>query len=255
MTRKGQIWLACCLLILGLFAQQAAAEDSLHFLLETDAAYELKFTYPNRMDTVPPILSIYTYDEQGPILNLSRLYQGLVYDDLTEMNLIFEAPKGYLRAEVKISADEVLGPTALDIERVDRFDPEQESMLAHLIVNEMVYTGLVVDARGLGLERGMSPRIWSESGELIYGGVAADYEFVLHEGVISYGQELSDDLMDRVSIPGKLIYSAPLVVQALGVKGEPQTGVVISQEAADRILAAIKNYDFFAHYAVVFLID
>ena len=113
---------------------------------------------------------------------------------------------------------------------------------------------MVVDARGLGLSGDESAHLVG-IGELIYGGVAADYEFVLHEGVISYGQELSDDLMDRFSIPGKLIYSAPLVVQALGVKGEPQTGVVISQEAADRILAAIKNYDFFAHYAVVFLID
>lgn len=255
MTRIGRLWLACFVMILYLSLQPAAAQDSLQFLLEADAAYQLKFVFPNRLDTTPPILSIYTFNEQGPILNRTHLHQGLVYDDLAELNLVFEAPQGYTRAEVKVSGDQNAASSTLSLERLDRFDPAQQPMLAHLIVNELVYTGLVVDARGLDLERGMSPRIWSETGELIYGGVAADYEFVQHSGVISYGNDLSDDLMNRVSIPGKLTYTAPLVVKAQDVKGQPQTGVVISQEAAEQILAAIKNYDFFAHYAVVFLID
>ena len=51
-----------------------------------------------------------------------------------------------------------------------------------------VYTGLVVDTRGLNVGRGMSPRIWSESGQLIYGGISATYDFLQHVGLVRLRQ-------------------------------------------------------------------
>ena len=48
MTRIGRLWLACFVMILCLSLQPAAAQDSLQFLLEADAAYQLKFVFPNR---------------------------------------------------------------------------------------------------------------------------------------------------------------------------------------------------------------
>lgn len=253
-SKMSRVGVICCVILL-FVAGQIMAAPALRFLLESDAVYELKLSFPNRIDKTPPILSIYTINEQGSFLNLARLYRRLAFDGITEMNVVFEAPEGYTRAEVVITGETDFDQSSLSFARLDRFDPGRSSELASLIVNEEVYTGLVIDARGLGLERGMSPRIWSESGEMIYGGVAAPYDYVQNTGVICYGTQLSEELMKRVSIPGKLTYSAPLVVKAQAVKGQPKTGVVIDQETADLIIAAIRNYDFFAHYAVVFLVD
>ncbi len=256
MTKLRRSMFLCGLIILFAFPiLVSASEQSLEFLLETDASYELNIKYPGQLDAIPPKLSIYTYDENGAWLNSGRIYKGILYEGMVETSLVLDLPRGHSRAVAILVSEDDLQNSSLEIERLDRFNIADSTSLAQLLVNEHVYTGLVVDARGLDLERGMSPRIWSESGDLIYGGVAAKYEFVQDEGVISYGTNLSTELMKRVSMPGKLSYTSPLVVEAKATRGMPSTGVVISQAEADIILTSIKNYDFFAHYAVVFLID
>ncbi|HKM17883.1 MAG: hypothetical protein GX228_01015 [Firmicutes bacterium] len=254
MAKASRLGIICFLIILCITGR-VLAEPSLQFLLESDAVYELKFSFLNQIDKDPLSLSIYTYDEQGLLLKLTRLYRGLAFNDITEMNVVFEAPKGFVRAEVVIDGETDPKQRLISFARLNRFDPDRNTELASMIFNEQVYTGLIVDARGLGLERGMSPRIWSEAGEMIYGGVAAPYDYVQDTGVILYGTQLSEELMQRVSIPGILSYSSPLVVKAKAVKGQPRTGVVVDQDSAERIIDLIKNYDFFAHYAVVFLVD
>lgn len=242
----------CCVLVLWP-AYPLTAQESLYLLLEKDATYQLKLSYTNTLRAQTPTLSIYTYNDQDSVLQLSHMYRNLLYDR-GEVSLVFKTPEGASRALIKLEGAG-LKDHNITIERIDKLDTEKLSSLAQMIVNNQLYTGLIIDARGLGVERGMSPRIWTESGELLYGGVTAPYEYVLKEGVISYGTELSADLMQRVSIPGKIIYTAPLIVQAKAAAGVPRTGVVVSQEAADKIVEALQNYDFFAHYAVVFLID
>lgn len=237
------------------FTQQATAEQRRYLLLETDAAYQLEFSFLDRLDSAPPILSIYTYkDEDDPFLNISRLYKGLPGNNVTHVNMVFRTPQGYQRAIILVQSDHELNED-LSIERINRFSHESKGNLAEMIVNNQVYTGLIVDARGLGVKRGISPQIWAESGELIYGGVAAPYDFIQTKGVMSYGHSVSPELIKRVTIPGKLSYTAPLFVDAKDVIGLTKTGVVISQEAAETILCAIRNYDFLAQYAVVMLVD
>jgi len=123
-----------------------------------------------------------------------------------------------------------------------------------LIRQGLVYTGLIVDGRGLPLQRGMSPKIYSQSGHLIYAGVAVGYEFLQQAGIAAYGQELSPELLRRIQ-PDEKVTVSPLVVRALEVTGTAETSVVISDEDAEAILDALNVYDFLAEYAVVFLVD
>ncbi len=116
------------------------------------------------------------------------------------------------------------------------------------------YTGLVVDARHLDVQRGISPRIYSESGLLLYGGVLASQDLVQERGIVAYGSELTPELLDRLEVDADYSYTAPLIVQATGVAGPTKTGVYVSDEDAERILTAMVQYDFFARYAVVFLV-
>jgi hypothetical protein len=123
-----------------------------------------------------------------------------------------------------------------------------------LIEQGLVYTGLIVDARGLGLQRGMSPKIYSQSGQLVYAGVAVAYEFLQEAGIASYGQELSPELLRRIQPKGTIKVS-PLVVTALDVVGSTESSVIISDDDAQAILDALDTYDFLAEYSVVFLVD
>ncbi|HPT82510.1 MAG TPA: hypothetical protein PLM25_01345 [Limnochordia bacterium] len=117
------------------------------------------------------------------------------------------------------------------------------------------YTGLVVDARHLDVRRGISPRIYSEGGQLIYGGVLAPPDLVQERGVVAYGSELTPELLQRLQVAPDDPYVNPLVVKAIGVADAAKTGVYISAEDTQRILQAMAQYDFFARYAVIFLVE
>lgn len=117
------------------------------------------------------------------------------------------------------------------------------------------YTGLVVDARHLDVRRGMSPRIYSESGQLLYGGVLAGQDLVQDKGVVGYGAELTSELLQRIALDSDYPYVAPLVVEAIAVADASKTGVYLSAEDTQRVLEAMVQYDFFARYAVIFLVN
>ena len=131
----------------------------------------------------------------------------------------------------------------------------QEYWSEKLATKGTFFTGLVVDARHLDVRRGISPRIYSESGLLIYGGVLASQELVQERGVVGYGSELTPELLARLQLDPDYPYAAPLVVEAVGVADAARTGVYISEADTRRVLEAMAQYDFFARYAVIFLVD
>lgn len=117
------------------------------------------------------------------------------------------------------------------------------------------FTGLVVDARHLDVQRGISPRIYAEGGQLLYGGVLASQEMVQELGVVAYGKELTPELLRRIQLSADDPYVNPLIVEAIGVADPARTGVYVSAADAQRILQAMAQYDFFARFAVIFLIN
>ncbi|NVM57859.1 MAG: hypothetical protein HWN51_07055, partial [Desulfobacterales bacterium] len=53
-----------------------------------------------------------------------------------------------------------------------------------------VYTGLVLDARGLKGRPALSPRIMDENGQEVYGSAYVSREFAVQQGMAGYGKEL-----------------------------------------------------------------
>ncbi len=126
---------------------------------------------------------------------------------------------------------------------------------SHKLASEgTFYTGLIVDARHLDVRRGLSPRIYSESGQLIYGGVFASQELVQERGIVGYGSELTPELLKRLELDPDYPYLAPLAVKAVGTADSTKTGVYITEADTALILEAMVKYDFFARYAVIFLV-
>ena len=105
------------------------------------------------------------------------------------------------------------------------------------------YTGLVVDCRGLALQRAMSPVVKSATGESIYGAKNLDYAFVTRHGSADYSNDI-----ERIRRAG----STPLFVKAESLMNHG-TYPVVSAEDARNILAADSRTGFLKATNVVFL--
>lgn len=119
-----------------------------------------------------------------------------------------------------------------------------------------VYTGLIVDARGLGLQRGMSPKIVDERGNVLYAGLEADRSVVIGRGLVSYLFDPNEALKHhRLAVHEQFPYTVPLVVPATDLVDDPfRASVIVSVADAARIRRELEKYDFFGRYAVVFLV-
>lgn len=119
-----------------------------------------------------------------------------------------------------------------------------------------VYTGLIVDARGLGVRRGMSPRIVDERGNVVYSGVNADASVVIGRGLVGYEYDPEQAVRNmRLAVHEAYPFIAPLLVQAVGVVDDPfRASVIISVADAQRIRRELQKYDFLGRWAVVFII-
>ncbi len=119
-----------------------------------------------------------------------------------------------------------------------------------------VFTGLVVDARGLGVRRGMSPRIVDEDGNIVYSGVEADASVVIGRGLVGYVYDPEEAVRNgRLSVHDVYPYRLPLIVQAVGVVDDPfRASVIVSSADARRIRRELQKYDFLGRWAVVFVI-
>lgn len=145
----------------------------------------------------------------------------------------------------------------VSLRRVDD-RPQQLAAQWERLVEEHgeVYTGLIVDARGLGLRRGMSPKIVDERGRVVYAGMEADRSVVIGRGLVSYLFEPNDALKhSRLAVNEQFPHTAPLIVSATALADDPiRASVVISVADAERIQRELEKYDFLGRYAVVFIL-
>ncbi|HHT89598.1 MAG: hypothetical protein QM451_12605 [Bacillota bacterium] len=252
MKRKHIFTLSLLLFLFLATSLGQASEFRRTFLLEAGARYEVSVRIRTNLQDAPTLASVYIHTEHGEYLRSTQLSRSLAGPNQWQhISTIVTAPPGALRATVVFTASEGVEMEwdEFNIRRVELDLADEE-----LIRQGLVYTGLIVDARGLNLQRGMSPKVFSESGQLVYAGVAVSYGFLQEAGIASYGQELSPELLRRIQ-PDDTVKVSPLVVKALELSGTTESSVIISDADAQAILDALDTYDFLAHYSVVFLID
>ncbi len=223
------------------------------FLLEANATYEVSVYIQADLEGAPALASVYIHNEHGEYLRSTKLSRGVPARNggWHKVSVTVATPTGAQRATVMITTED-------DIELSwDDFHIRRIEMSETLngLEPDKVYTGLIVDARGMDLQRGMSPRIWSESGQLVYAGVVARQEFIQERGIASYGQELSPELVERLKSRGADTDVTPLVVTPLQITGNPENSVIISDADAAKILESLNHHDYLARYSVVFLVD
>lgn len=115
--------------------------------------------------------------------------------------------------------------------------------------DKTVYTGLIIDATGMGANPAMLPKIVSESGQVIFGTGEIDRNYVVKHGLMGYQRSLEKaKVLDRVG-------GNPLVVSPLSIRGSNHTDFVVSQSDADRIRMAASRQNFLSQCRVVAVLN
>ena len=125
------------------------------------------------------------------------------------------------------------------------------TITAQIQTSGIGYTGVIVDASGMGLKPSFSPVIYDTNGRAIYGVSNINYDQAISQGMVGY----SSSLYDAKTLPR--VGGSPLVVKAVQVRGGNNStnpvNVVVSVDDGDRILAANAQSSMLMNGNVVFV--
>ena len=112
-----------------------------------------------------------------------------------------------------------------------------------------VFTGLVVDARGLGSKPVMSPKILDETGQEVYGSAFVSREYAVQQGMSGYSKDLT------AAKSNQRVAGNPLTVKGLRIEGNGHSDIVISNADASRLRSASENLSFMRKCRVVIVVE
>ena len=129
----------------------------------------------------------------------------------------------------------------------------EQGFAKRYIPNDKPYTGLVINAKGSGVERTFCPAIFDTNGRAVYGVRNVDKTFAINHGVVSYAE--GPAMWSEVGMGGSRAGNNPLYVDMVSLKVRTATpcDVIISVEDANKILAENERSGFLNNYAVIFM--
>jgi len=112
-----------------------------------------------------------------------------------------------------------------------------------------VYTGMVVDARGMQTRPAMSPKILDENGQEVYGSVVVEREFAVQQGMSGYARDLTSAQSNA------RVTNNPLTVKGVKTQGPGKSDIVISNADAAALRSAADNLSFMKKCRVMIVLD
>ncbi len=110
-------------------------------------------------------------------------------------------------------------------------------------------TGLIIDARGLGIKPSMSPQILANDGTVLYGPGSYPREFAVQHGVVGYHKDIAAAQGDP------RVVGNPLTVKAVATSGTLATDVVISKADSQQAIGMNGFADAIGACRVMFILD
>ncbi|MCS6775220.1 MAG: FlgO family outer membrane protein [Chloroherpetonaceae bacterium] len=144
---------------------------------------------------------------------------------------------------------------ALLLERMSVLDSDPDAVSTSTVIGTTryvadpdAYTGLIVDAVDLRLNRTMNLRILDEAGNVVYPDPRhiPDYNFLLDEGLAAYCTSARE---------ARRAGSRPLIVRAIDVKGAHRGDIVVTNQTAERIRMANRRGHFLDRWSVCVLVN
>ncbi len=112
-----------------------------------------------------------------------------------------------------------------------------------------LYTGLVVDARGLDVLPAMSIKLLDENNQEVYGSAYASREYAVQQGMSKYLKNMTSAVAD------KRVGNNPLIVKGLKTGTIGLSDIVISNTDASKLLSASENLSFLRECRVIIVRD
>ncbi len=112
-----------------------------------------------------------------------------------------------------------------------------------------VFTGLVVDARGIQARPAMSPRIIDEKGQEVYGSMNVEREYAVQQGMSGYARDLT------AAQSNPRVTNNPVSVKGLRTEGAGRSDIVIANAEAEKIRASGDNQGFLKKCRVMIVLD
>jgi len=115
--------------------------------------------------------------------------------------------------------------------------------------NNGVFTGLVINAKGLGARPALNPKIYMEDGRVAYGIEWVDQQTLDDQGIVGYvhGEEEAK--------ANSRVTHDPFVINALYVRGDNQTDLVISDADAQSLHLVPEHLEFLERGRVLIVLD
>ena len=118
-------------------------------------------------------------------------------------------------------------------------------------IRDANYTGVVINADGLGMDPTFSPVIYDTDGRAVYGVKNLEYDTVIEKGMVDYADDLNGAAADGRAGDN------PLVIDAVDVSGGQNSvnrvNAVVSVKDANKILLANESTDMLEDTSVVFV--
>lgn len=113
----------------------------------------------------------------------------------------------------------------------------------------LVYTGMVVDARGIQARPAMSPRVFDEDGKEVYGSANVDCEYAVQQGMSGYTRDLT------AAQSNQRVTANPVTIKALKTSGPGKSDLIISNADAQQVRASAQNASFMKQCKVMIVLD
>ncbi len=111
------------------------------------------------------------------------------------------------------------------------------------------YTGLIIDAQGLGVKPALSPRILDENGNEVYGSSKVDRQYAISQGMVGYAKSEESARQNPRVAPN------PVTIKALRSAGRAGTDIVVDNESAELIRDLSKSQNFLEKCRVMVVLD
>lgn len=226
-----------------LMARRAAVVDGQRNLLETiyHLSVDSNTTVENSVLTSDVIQTKVSGILSGARV-VSEEFDGGIY------HVVMAVPKYGAGSVADVVYRDVLKSTSAEPMDTPSADYEEDTTD---VTSSTGYTGLIINAKGLPLERTFCPGIFDTNGRAIYGVRNVDPDYAVAHGVAAYAE--GKEAWTDAEIGNGRAGTNPLIIQAVGLRERTkhQCDVVVSVEDGDRILAENQKSGFGARYAVV----
>ena len=111
------------------------------------------------------------------------------------------------------------------------------------------YTGLIVDATGIGAKPSLVPEVVDESGERVYGPAFVSREFAVSRGVSGFATTMA------VARDDERVGNNPMVVKAVRTHSSGETDIVISRADAAQLRSSVVHLNFLKACRVSIVMD